>query len=102
MITEQPAAQAAVEENVQPLEWLVVRQDVSYLKQLSDRAEPYAVRTASTKIGNTSLQFTAEVIDPLNDDAVHARAGTVVVSAINGKPVPVPGRIRDSLAAMSL
>ena len=58
--------------------WMVVRQDLEYLKPIDFRIEPYEVGTAISMIGNRSFTVTAEISDPLSS-TVYATARTVVV-----------------------
>jgi acyl-CoA thioester hydrolase len=58
--------------------WVVVRQDLEYVKPIDFRTEPYEVGTAVTAIGNRSFTLAAEIRDPLSS-AVCATARTVVV-----------------------
>jgi acyl-CoA thioester hydrolase len=58
--------------------WMVVRQDLEYLKPLDFSIEPYEVGTAVTAIGNRSLTLAAEIRDPA-EATVYATARTVVV-----------------------
>jgi acyl-CoA thioester hydrolase len=58
--------------------WMVVRQDVEYVKPIDFRAEPYEVRTAVATIGNRSFMLAAEIRDPASR-ALFASARTVVV-----------------------
>lgn len=78
--------------------WMVARQDVDYLGQISHRDEPYRVRSAIARAGRTSVTIVAQVEDPA-DAAVLARARTVLVCGdLAGRPVPLP---EDMLAAAS-
>ena len=77
--------------------WLVARQDVDYVAQLSHRLAPYAMRTAPTVLGTSSATLACEVYDPV-DGTVFARARTVLVCAGSDlRPVPLPPSIRHSL-----
>jgi acyl-CoA thioester hydrolase len=60
--------------------WMVVRQDLEYLKPMDFRTEPYEVGTALTAIGNRSFTVAAEIRDPTSS-TVFATARTVVVGA---------------------
>ncbi len=81
-----------------PYVWLVARQDVDYVAQLSHRRSPYAVRTAPVVLGTSSMTLSVEVFDPL-DDTVFARGHTVLVCADAGlRPVALPESIRQRLA----
>lgn len=77
--------------------WMVVRQDVDYLRQLDHRLEPYATRVAVATIGRTSMSLVAEVTEPATG-TVHARARTVVVCGDRrGRPIEVPDELRQGL-----
>jgi acyl-CoA thioester hydrolase len=58
--------------------WLVVRQDVEYLRPMDFRQDPYEVGTIVSGIGNRSITLEAEIRDPLLQ-TVYATARTVVV-----------------------
>jgi len=58
--------------------WMVVRQDLEYLKPIDFRIEPYEVGTAVSVIGNRSFTLTAEISDPASS-TIYATARTVVV-----------------------
>jgi len=58
--------------------WMVVRQDLEYLKPIDFRIEPYEVGTAISMIGNRSFTVTAEISDPISS-TVYATARTIVV-----------------------
>lgn len=60
--------------------WLIARQDVDYLAQLSHRMEPYEVRVAPVQLGTSSIVLAAEVVDP-QTGTVHNRARTILVVA---------------------
>lgn len=78
--------------------WLVARQDVDYVAQLSHRLDPYAVRTAPSALGTSSMTLASEVFDPV-DGTVVARGRTVVVCAgPDLRPTPLPDSIRERLA----
>jgi acyl-CoA thioester hydrolase len=58
--------------------WMVVRQDLEYVKPIDFRIEPYEVGTAVTAIGSRSFTLTAEIRDqPFG--TLYATARTVVV-----------------------
>jgi acyl-CoA thioester hydrolase len=58
--------------------WMVVRQDLEYLKPIDFRIDPYEVGTAVSAIGNRSFTLVAEISDPTSG-TVFATARTVVV-----------------------
>jgi len=58
--------------------WMVVRQDLEYLKPIDFRIDPYEVRTAVSAIGNRSITLSADISDPTSS-TVYATARTVVV-----------------------
>jgi acyl-CoA thioester hydrolase len=71
--------------------WLVVRQDLDYLKPVDFRTEPFEVRTVVAAIGSRSFTLAAEIRDPASQ-AVFAAARTVLVA---------PGPLKpDQLAAL--
>ena len=59
--------------------WLVVRQDVEYLRPMDFRSEPYEVGTVVSSIGNRSVTLEAQVRDQAPRTA-YATARTVVVA----------------------
>jgi acyl-CoA thioester hydrolase len=58
--------------------WVVVRQDLEYLKTIDFRTEPYEVGTAVAAVGSRSFTLAAEIRDP-ESSIVFATARTVVV-----------------------
>ncbi len=77
--------------------WLVVRQDVDYLVQLSHRIAPYALLVAPVKLGGTSITLATEFVDP-GTGLVFARARTVLVCAdLSGRPVDLGDATRAAL-----
>lgn len=76
--------------------WMVARQDVEYLNQITHRPAPYQVRSAIARVGRTSMTIVAQVEDPTADLRLLARTRTVLVCGdAAGRPVPVP----ESVAA---
>lgn len=81
--------------------WVLARQDVYYLTQMAFRTAPHAVLTAPTKLGESSVTFTAEVIDPLAGDEVLARAVTIqVCTNASGSPTALPEEVRARLSEL--
>jgi acyl-CoA thioester hydrolase len=72
--------------------WVVVRQDVDYLRPLDFRVEPYEVVTVVTATGTRSVTLAAEIRDPLTG-SVFAAARTVIVG-----PRPLEEGQRAALA----
>jgi acyl-CoA thioester hydrolase len=58
--------------------WMVVRQDLEYLKPIDFRIDQYEVGTAVSAIGNRSFTLSADISDPTSN-TVYATARTVVV-----------------------
>jgi len=82
--------------------WLLLRQDVWYLNSVSYRLEPYLVRTGISRMGRTSLTFSSQLDDPVND-MVCSRASAVAVFAdARGVPTPLTDEIRRDVAAYLL
>lgn len=78
--------------------WLVARQDVDYVAQMSHRLAPYAVRTAPARLGTSSMTLASEVFNP-DDGMIFSRGRTVVVCAgPDLRPTPLPDSIRERLA----
>ena len=81
-----------------PLNWLIARQDVDYINQITHRMDPYAVRTAPAKLGNSSVTLVAEIFNP-DDGTTFARGRTILVAADEeGKPVELPDEVRKDLS----
>jgi acyl-CoA thioester hydrolase len=57
--------------------WVVARQDVDYRRPMVFRPEPYAIHTRVTRIGTSSYDLQADILD---GDVLLARARTVVVA----------------------
>ena len=77
--------------------WLVARQDVDYVAQLSHRVAPYAVRTAPARLGSSSITLASEIFDPDSGD-VFARGRTILVCADPQlRPTALPGATRERL-----
>lgn len=77
--------------------WLIVRQDIDYLVQLSFRIAPYQVLTAPVRLGESSMVLATEIIDP-HDATVHARARVVLVCAdAEGRKCALPDSARAAL-----
>jgi acyl-CoA thioester hydrolase len=58
--------------------WMVVRQDLEYLKPIDFRSQPYEVGTAVVALGSRSFTLAVEIRDPTST-TVFATARTVVV-----------------------
>ena len=58
--------------------WVIVRQDLEYLKPIDFRLSPYEVATLVTQIGTRSFTLAAEIRDP-EVGTTYATARTVVV-----------------------
>ena len=77
--------------------WLVARQDVDYVSQLTHRVRPYAVRTAPVVLGTSSMTLATEAFDP-DDGTIFLRGRTIVVCAgPDFRPTPLPQSIRQRL-----
>ncbi|MGL4831773.1 MAG: acyl-CoA thioesterase [Propionibacteriaceae bacterium] len=71
--------------------WLVARQDVDYLSQMFYRREPYYVRSAVAKLGQTSVTIVSEIIDADTPQArVLARSTAVLVCCNAHGPCALP------------
>lgn len=76
--------------------WMVARQDMRYLGQVTHRLEPYEVRTGVGAAGRTSVTLAAEIVDPLSEQ-VMSRSTTVLVHGdATGRPQPLPDEMRDA------
>ena len=79
------------------LDWLIVRQDVDYINQITHRLDPYSVRTAPAALGRSSVTLVAEIFNP-DDGSTFARGRTVLVAADDkGQPVELPDLVRKDL-----
>ncbi len=79
--------------------WLVARQDVDYLSQMFYRREPYYVRSAVAKLGQTSVTIVSEIIDADTTHArVLARSTAVLVCCDAHGPCALPESLRVGLA----
>lgn len=77
--------------------WLVVRQDIDYLAQLSHRIEPYSALVAPVKVGGSSITLATEFVDEATG-LVFARATTVLVCAdLSGRPTDLGNATRAAL-----
>lgn len=76
--------------------WVLVRQDLDYLRPIDFRTDPYEVATAVAEVGNRSFTLVAEIRDPASG-AVYASARTVVV-----RPEPLTDEQRAGLLAWSV
>ncbi len=80
--------------------WLVARQDVDYVAQMSRRAEPYLALTAPVRIGSTSMTLACEIVDPTTGQ-VCTRARTVLVCAdADLSPISLPDSVRVAVAPL--
>jgi acyl-CoA thioester hydrolase len=61
--------------------WVVARQDVDYKRPMIFRPEPYAIHTRVTRIGTSSYDLRAEILD---GHTLLATARTVVVAFDQG------------------
>lgn len=74
---------------------VVARQAIRYVEQMKHRLEPYEVRTAIARVGETSLTYAAEIVDPLRERAVVARGATVMVNTdAAGRRAPLGASLR--------
>ena len=79
--------------------WVVVRQDLDYRLPIDFRREPYRVRTGVVRVGTTSAEFVADIIDG-HDGRCFATARSVLVSVDQqGRPQPITDSVRDLLTA---
>lgn len=78
--------------------WLVVRQDMDYRQPIDFRREPYLVRTAVTRIGTTSCELAADIVDGLDQPTRYSTARTVLVLTDRwGRPALIGDAQRDHL-----
>lgn len=80
-----------------PYLWLVARQDVDYLAQMSHRTAPYVALTAPVRLGSTSVTLACEIVDP-DTGQVITRGRTVLVCAdATFRPTPLPDSTRAAV-----
>lgn len=77
--------------------WLVARQDVDYVNQMSFRRTPYLMYTAVTRIGNSSLTLAAEIVDPETDQVISRARHVMVRADQDGRPRPIEDGMRAGL-----
>lgn len=79
--------------------WLVARQDVNYRQPIDFRREPYLIRTAVTRIGTSSCELAADIVDGSNGAARYATARTVLVlTDEHGRQAPISDEQREPLS----
>ncbi|HET7328258.1 MAG TPA: thioesterase family protein [Nocardioidaceae bacterium] len=61
--------------------WVVARQDVEYKRPMLFRSAPYEIRTVVTRIGRSSYELQADILD---GEVLMSRARTVVVAFDQG------------------
>ena len=76
--------------------WVLVRQDLDYLRPIDFRTDPYEVATAVSVVGTRSFTLVAEIRDPAGG-APYASARTVVV-----RPQPLTNEQRAGLLTWSV
>jgi acyl-CoA thioester hydrolase len=76
--------------------WVIVRQDMEYLRPIDFRTEPYEVRTVVAAIGQRSFTLAVDINDP-GSGTVFATARTVVVGQ-----APLSNTARSRLESWSL
>lgn len=82
--------------------WLVARQDVDYVAQMSFRREPYPMYTAVTRIGNSSLTLAAEIVEPESGQVISRAQHVMVRADQEGRPRPIEDAMRASLARFAV
>ncbi|QDP95864.1 acyl-CoA thioesterase [Microlunatus elymi] len=79
--------------------WVVARQDLDYRLPIDFRREPYQVRTGVARVGTSSCEFVADIVDPA-DRRCFATARSVLVSVDEaGRPEPITEPVRKLLTA---
>ncbi len=76
--------------------WVIVRQDLEYLRPIDFRTEPYEVVTVVSEVGNRSFKLAAEILDP-SDGRKFATARTIVVGQS-----PLTGAMKDALTRWAI
>jgi acyl-CoA thioester hydrolase len=59
---------------------VIARSEIDYVGQMNLRAEPYVVRSRIVALGDRSISFEQEILDPDNADRVMARSRLVEVN----------------------
>jgi acyl-CoA thioester hydrolase len=85
--------------------WVVARQDLDYRLPIDFRREPYLIRTAATRIGSTSVELAADIVDDDSGDpesaSRYSSARTVLVlTDRTGRPKPISPQHRDRLGML--
>ncbi|GAB3820425.1 hypothetical protein GCM10028820_26320 [Tessaracoccus terricola] len=88
---------ARVGQGSSELLWLVVRQDVDYVAQLTHRLEPFEVRTAPVKVGTSSVTFASEIVDPANGEVFNRGRTILVCAGADLRPTALPESSRAAL-----
>ena len=76
--------------------WIVARQDLRYVGQVTHRLEPYEVHTAIGALGRTSLTLAAEVVDPTTGQLMSRSTTILVHGDADGRPQPLPDAMRQA------
>lgn len=82
--------------------WVVARQDVEYKRPMLFRPEPYEIHTRVRRIGRSSYELGADIVDSLDGGALLSRARTVVVAFDRRaqRSRPMTDHERDALQAV--
>lgn len=85
------------------IRWLIMRQDIDYLHQMSYREEPFDVISAPIDVGTTSVTIASQIVDPLREDALVAQSRCILVCAdAQGDKQPLPEAARHGLEALMI
>ena len=82
--------------------WLLLRQDVWYLNPVSFRLEPYLVRTGISRMGRTSLTFSSQLDDPVNNMVCSQATAVAVFADADGVPTPLTDELRRDVTTYLL
>lgn len=88
---------ARVGQGSSELLWLVVRQDVDYVAQLTHRLEPFQVRTAPVKVGTSSVTLASEIMDPGTGEVFNRGRTILVCAGADLRPRALPENSRTAL-----
>ncbi|EPH07045.1 YbgC/YbaW family acyl-CoA thioester hydrolase [Propionibacterium sp. oral taxon 192 str. F0372] len=82
------------------LRWLIARQDIDYMAQLSVRPEPYLVLTAPIRVGTSSVVLGTEIIDRASGAILVTARAVLVCAETDGVKRALPDSARQSLSEL--
>ncbi len=82
--------------------WLIVRQDIDYLAQMSYRADPYRVDSAVIRCGRSSVSLASDIVDPKSGQTMATSTAVLVCTDTSLRSTPIPDDIRHALLKAQL